>query len=549
MANVVEEFVAVLGWDVDSKELDKFNSQMTDVTSAAKKFIGIVVGATTAVAALVTVTNKQTAVNTNLARSFGISAEATETWGFMLSAIGLEATAVTRLMKDMSVRIGQAAAGIGSAQTIKDAAKAINLEFDTLRKMKPEEQYMAILQAAKDTTDQSVAMAAAQQLGGRQASMIVGYLRTQQGTVEEILEAQARINVQTEEGRMGALRFFYAWDDVGNAISSIKALFSGLVGEGIAPVLEEFNAWVRANRDLIRVEIKKWVEGFLSVLKTLVGVAQWMIDKLRALIDFFGGLNGALRYTAFLFGTWLSLKTLGALSTLLGLTRQLTLAQTLLAARAAATKVAMMGLRAASLGLVALVLEDLYQFATGGESVIGEFNKIIQPMIQEGIDAMQTMVLSAMGYTDEEIEYLKERADLFLTQIPDMLANALDFAMKHVKGFFSFWIDQADQFLSYLGSVYDSIVALMQKATDKVKSGISTVKSLLPDFVVGAGTQPIPSAVTNNTGGSVAVSNQNNITVNQQPGQTGSDIAQEIGKQIAQQSANAVRNNSSGVVY
>ena len=550
---VVEEFVAVLGWDVDPKGLNKFNEQATNLKDIVKKASIAVAGAVTAVTALITVTNKQTAVNTNLARSFGLSAEAAENWGFLLSAIGLEASAVTRLMKDMSVRIGQAAAGIGSAETIKDAAKAINIEFDKLQKMKPEEQYITILQAAKDSTDQATALAAAQQLGGRQAAMIVGYLRQQKGTVEEILEAQARINVQTDEGRAGALRFFYALDDVGNAVSGIKALFSGLVGEGIAPVLELFNEWVRANRDLIRTRVKQWAEGFIKVFKAITGLLKTVVGWIIDLVEFLGGLNKALRLTAILFGMWLSFKVIAALQTLLGLTKGLTIAQGLLAARAAATKVAMMGLRAASLGLVALILEDLYQFVTGGESVIGEFNKIIQPKIQEGISSIQDFLLSAMGYTDKEIEFLKQRADVFLTQLPDKIGNALNFAVKLVKSFFSFWISQGEQLIAFMGRIYDSIVSGMQWAIDKVKSGIQTIKGALPSFVVNAmGGTPTPQPtnnVTNNQGGNVAVSNQNNITVNQQPGQSATDLARQIAKQIGEQSASAVRNNASGVVY
>ena len=372
-------------------------------------------------------------------------------------------------------------------------------------------------------------------------------------SVEEILEAQARINVQTDEGRAGALRFFYALDDVGNAVSGIKALFSGLVGEGIAPVLELFNEWVRANRDLIRTRVKQWAEGFIKVFKAITGLLKTVVGWIIDLVEFLGGLNKALRLTAILFGMWLSFKVIAALQTLLGLTKGLTIAQGLLAARAAATKVAMMGLRAASLGLVALVLEDLYQFVTGGESVIGEFNKIIQPKIQEGISSIQDFLLSAMGYTDKEIEFLKQRADVFLTQLPDKIGNALNFAVKLVKSFFSFWISQGEQLIAFMGRIYDSIVSGMQWAIDKVKSGIQTIKGALPSFVVNAmGGTPTPQPtnnVTNNQGGNVAVSNQNNITVNQQPGQSATDLARQIAKQIGEQSASAVRNNASGVVY
>lgn len=550
---VVEEFVAVLGWDVDPKGLEKFSNQANELKSIVGKAALAIAGAVTAVTALVTITNKQTAVNTNLARSFGISAEAAENWGFLLSAIGLEVSAVTRLMKDMSVRIGQAAAGIGSAETIKDAAKAINLEFDKLQKMKPEEQYIAILQAAKDSTDQATALAAAQQLGGRQAAQIVAYLRTQNGTVEEILANQARINVQTEEGRAGALRFFYALDDVGNAVSSIQALFSGLVGEGIAPFMELFNEWVRSNRDLIRIEIKKWAEGFIKVVKVLGGVLFWIWERVKAIIDLLGGFNKALRLTAFLFASLISLKALGALSSFVALIRSAGIAQGLLAAKTAATKLAMAGLRAVGVGLFALLLEDLYQFLAGGESLIGQLGEKFGPKVGEFLDNTSRMFASWFGITGKKYDLFVQKQLDFLDSIPGFFSKAFDLAGRVVNSFFSFWGNQITQFKDILVSIYDAIVSATQFAIDKVKSGINIIRGLIPNFVVnaigGATPQPSPGAINNNSGGNVAVNNQNNINVTQQPGQSATDLAKQIARQIGEQSANAVRNNTSGVVY
>ena len=185
----IEEFVAHLGWEVDGSELENFNSQLKDTVAFFAKAAAAIAGATVALTAFTVATNRQTSIQTQLAEAYDISAESAENWGFLLGAVGLEANNVIRAAKDLNVRLGQAFSGIGDASTIKDAVKSLGLEFESLRDLKPEQQFRTILQAAKDLDNGQIALAASQQLLGRQGAIVTGFLRDQKGTIEELLIA------------------------------------------------------------------------------------------------------------------------------------------------------------------------------------------------------------------------------------------------------------------------------------------------------------------------------------------------------------------------
>jgi hypothetical protein len=555
---VVEEFIGVLGWEVDKKQLDAFGESVKSVTGTIKKIAGVVTVAVGAIAALTVVTNRQTAVSTKLARSFGVNIEQLENWGFLLSAIGINQNSVLKSAKKLNLNIGNAIGGIGESKAINDAVKSLGLNLKDLSKLAPEEQFEKVLNAAKNSENAQVGVAAATALIGRNAQELVGFLRTQEGSMSEILALQGRMNLQTEQGRQGAIDFIGAMDDSLAVFDSAKALFSGLVGGGLAPMLRMFTAWVAANRDLIQIQIKKWVRTFIDVLKFLLRALGFVFDKIKRIIDLLGGWNKALKMTTFFMAGLVGLRTLTALSSFVALIRAAGVAQAALAVKTGLTNVAMAGLKGVGLGLFALIAEDIWTMINGGDSVVGRLTQKIQP----AFDSFANNILSKFGEINGMT--LDETQKVFSGFVGEVgsLRFLLDNAGQWWAGFFSDifgGIKGVDTNIkTWIADTGNSFNNFFRDMLRNVRDFGKKITSFLPDFVTGGtpnpatpgGSSPVPASpglLNQSNSNKVTINQTNNVT--QQPGQSAGALGAALAGGIGEQVSRAVRNANTGVVY
>lgn len=582
MSVKIEEFVAHLGWEVDSTELKKFKDQVKDTATFFAKVGAAIIGATGALTAFTVATTKQVSIQTRLAEAYGMSAAEVENWGFLLGAVGLEAENVIRAAKDLNVRLGQAFSGIGDANTIKDAVHSLGIEFESLRDQKPEEQFKTILQAAKDLDDQQAALAASQQLLGRQGAIVTGYLRDQEGTIEDLLKAQAEYNFLTEENRDQAKEFIGLWDNTGAVIDSAKASFASYLSEALAPLLKEFLEWVRANRELIKLKIAEWAEKvgrFLEVVFRVLKNGLFVLDKI---IDAFGGLENVLAAVSGIVAGMAIAKLVKAFQILVPLIWSAVKAQ------GAWNLVMQGGKLAGALGLLVLLglaINSLVRFFQGRDSLVGDIGDAIAEQMHVGMEALA-----------EFFGFSKDEFDMWLVRFVDDISDAFGEAWTVVSGFFKEmaaldwgdvadrWMDIWSSFVRWLEGLWDSFVnwltvtvpnqilssfrGMLNKIVSLVKEipligglvgesplksakgGLSAAAATVPQVSPGVlqtinQTRSIQRSVSNVKGATVSVNSP--ITVHQQPGESGEALSRRITKGIRQEFAAAVRDNDTGV--
>jgi hypothetical protein len=464
MAVKIEEFVAHLGWEVDPKGLDSFKSSVSGVVDLFKKVAVAVAGATTALTAFAVVTNKQTSINARLAESTDMSAESLENWTFLLGAIDFNADKVIRTVKTLNDRIGQAASGIGDAATVKDATKALRIEFDELKKQAPEEQFKTILQASKELEDGQIAAAAATQLLGRQGAFLTGFLRDQKGTVEELLIEQAKYNLLTEENREQAKRFVGLWDNFNAVIDSSKAAFAAFLGEALSPLLEEFLEWVKLNREMIKLKIAEWAERAGKFLEVVFRIVQRMVVWVDRLADAFGGLQNII---AFLAGAGIGLFVV----------RMVRMFQTLVPLVWGAVKAygawnlvtkagKLMGV-VGLLVLMGLALNSLVRFFQGRDSLVGDIGEAIAEQMDIGLQALADF----FGFSKDEF-------NLWLVNIVGGVEAAFSRAFEVVVGFF----EEAMNIRSY-DQVLDAWQAAFSMLINSIQDMFKGLVAWLLDFV------------------------------------------------------------------
>jgi hypothetical protein len=601
LATKIEEFVAFLGWEVDSEGLKKFNDQAKDLVTSFAKVAAAVVGATTAVTAFAVVTNKQTSINARLAESIDLSAESLENWTFLLGAIDFNAEKVVRTVKTLNDRIGQAAAGIGDAATVKDSIKALGLEFDELKRKAPEDQLKTILQGAKELESGQEAAAAATQLLGRQGAFMVGFLRDQQGSIEDLLVEQAKYNLLTEEGRESAKAFVGLWDNFNAVIDSAKAAFAAYLGDALSPLLEEFLKFVRENRELIKLRIAEWAERVGRFLGIVWDILRGMWDILNRVVDMFGGLENVLKALAAAGAVVFLTKIVRLLDTLGPLVLEAaTNWQSLLTGLGAKAKLA------GALGLIVLAglaINSLVRFFQGKDSLVGDIGEMIAEQMDIAINALAEffgfskaefdawLVRMVEGFEAAGIAVFdfvstvfNEISELFSTGTWDPILDAYQAMwsslVNSLQGLWSDFVDwfasfipngilnalesissKAREILSKIPGVGGPLASIIEMTQDVADTGVEvgrateqtaprrTAPTPTPTAVQAAALNPILRASIDQSRSATNRTFQiPQINIQQQPGESGEDLGRKIVETLEKEAAGAMRATDTGVI-
>ncbi|MAO24261.1 MAG: hypothetical protein Unbinned3818contig1000_54 [Prokaryotic dsDNA virus sp.] len=271
---IVEELVGILGLDIDeksfkqgAKSLENVKQQYERVASAATKFA--VAGA--ALAGFTVITNKLTAEQENLAASVGISGEALEAYGALAKQAGLNTDNVVDLVEELNNKLGESK-GIEEVTAVKEATAILGLEFEKLRKLKPEEQFFKILDAAKQLEDQQKAVSAADILMGGEANKFIGLLRQQDGSLQDLLDSHFKLNLLTKENRQATIEFNRSFGQFSVILGSATKQLGAFLGRGLKPVIDFVVEWVAENKELSQSIIKVF-SIVLPAALALAGVA------------------------------------------------------------------------------------------------------------------------------------------------------------------------------------------------------------------------------------------------------------------------------------
>jgi hypothetical protein len=529
VATIIEEFIAVLDWDVDDKHVKEFSKQMTGVADLAKKAAVAIAGATAAAVGFAVVTNKQTAINNNLAASVGLSAESFDAWEGLLKQIGFEGEKVIDLVEEMNNKLGEFK-GLGEFTAVEESLQILGLGFKELKDLAPEEQFLKIMSTAKDLRDQQKAVSAVDMLMGGEANRVLGFLRTMDGDLEGILKRRMQMNLLDKEAREGAVRFTAAWSDFTSVLGSLGAQFSGVLGDVLTPFLNVFVDWVATNRELIRTNVRGFVDGIASIIRFTVPLLKsfvgWIMDAVEAL----GGFRSVLRLIGFSLATFSMIKIITGLIAFTKAVQTATVAQTLLNLSVAAIP-ALIALAAVALGLIA---EDIYQFLTGGESVTEKVVDSIVGMWREAVPIVEGYIGDAVSFWADTLGVTKDEVDGFLLSIEDAFKKTAD----------------------AINSFYDFIVRDFEIAiTKSVKflQGIPLIGGLfsgIPTPPSDTALGPSPGAVTNNrTRGDTSVVINSPVEINAASDVDVDRAVRNMHDAIKEAAASAVVSNDTGVVY
>ena len=580
MAVKIEEFVAYLGFEVDASALKEFKKQVKETAIFFKQVATAVVGATAALTGYTIITNKQTRQVAALAESVGITVDAVIALEGLAFALGKDSETVIDLVEEMNNKFGEMK-GLGELTSLQEGVKLLGLEYKNLKDLNPEQQFLTILDAAKELDDQQRAASGVDMIFGGEANKIIGSIRQIDGSLASFIEQRKQLNFLSEEGIEQAKAFSNLWGSVETIAKTVSAEFAALLGQTLKPLLIEFLKFVQENRDLIKVRIAEWAERLGRFLEVVFRILRWGVLVINDVASALGGLENVLALIAGIFAGIGLVKVIKLFETLSPLIDKAVKA--VKALDVATVKMAAKWVAAAALIVLAgLAVNSLIRYFQGKDSLVGDLGVLIAEQMEIGMDALAEF----FGFSKDEFQR-------WLVVTVDIISDVFSTAWKIVSEFFerfasmswsdvfNTWIFIFKSYIEDLRNLWSSfadwlvsviptkILTAFRNMFQQVRSWVSEIPfvgGIVKGGTAAAGAQPVqvPSTAALQTAtqsrdmrrtvnnlskrsGDIYIDAPMSIT--QREGESGEGLARRIETGIRTEFAQAIRDNDTGVDY
>jgi hypothetical protein len=343
----------------------------------------------------------------DMSQRIGVPAEALQQLGFAASQSGSS-------MEDLGTSLGKLARNMDAAKRGSkeqaDAFRAAGVRYkDAAGELRPVEDVFADLADRFATMpDGAEKSALAMRVFGKSGMSMIPLLNEGSAGIAELRKEFVELGGQIDGKTAGELEAF------GDEQDKVKVALAGLRNEMVKellPTLRELTAdllaWVKANRKII-------AQKLAFVIKVLIGV-------LRILAKVVGIVVGALQWFGEHIGVTVAL--LSSLGAALLIFQRASVMAAMKSAAAWALSLLPFILLAAAIFAVILIVQDLWSWITGGDSVIKDLWQAFKTWIAEGITGLLTGAIN--GWVDMFQGFSDTVLGIF-ESIGDAAASVLD---------------------------------------------------------------------------------------------------------------------------
>lgn len=363
----VRELVTVWGFDIDEGPLKKLESNLSNLKKQAKA-VGIQIGLTGAALfgiAKATANAGDEAAAMSEMLDLGVEAYQELAYGAKLANVPVETFNMS--IRQLVNNAGDMMKGTGEA---KDAFRALGVTVrDDNGNMKDTQTLlMEVADGLGRVTNKTQRLKIAQDIfGGRAAKMLLFLKDGRKGVRAYMEEARDLGFVLSQEEAEAADKFNDNLDNTLQLMASIR----NMAGNELIPIITdlflEFRKWVKANREMIKVNVVGTVRGLVWGFQMLYRILKPVLAVFLGIIN---ALGGAERATKLFIGAWAAWNGIQILTSLVGIGKQVFLAAKAFGLLGKAALVA----QAKIFFLITffiLLIDDIVAFSQGRDSVIG----------------------------------------------------------------------------------------------------------------------------------------------------------------------------------
>lgn len=521
--------------------LDKVGRGLTELV----KIAAIAAAAVAAVTAAFIANTLAVAANGDeigkTARALGMSAEEFQKWRAVADKAGISAEKFNVALLTLTRTAAAAAMGTGeAAQAYKDFGIDVKRADGSV---KSQSELLIELAEKYENIENPLERAAALQRIFGEAGAAMGPLLAEgaEGIEEMMQRAEDLGLIMSEEAVRNAEKFTDAMTDVQGVITGIRNRLAMALMPAMTDMLNQFSKWFIANREIINQRIDKFMEDVAAVMEEIP-------KRAKALVDFFGGLERILialttAGTALLTGffstkvlipivTILSglFTILGAIATALGTTLALA---TGLVVTVFGVLLLVLAQLAVLFGGFLLIVEDVYTFLQGGDSVWGRLLERFG-LADKALANFWNTVAAGKEILGAMLDLLLLLGEIFIA----VLAPAIGTVASVLQPLFDLFV----AFVSWLGGgaldVVGFFIERLGDAADVLKAIAGVIEGLAGaagiEISANSSAGAAAGAASTNNSTSNSVNQNNSITVNGagDPGAVGGEVIGQIGQMV-----------------
>lgn len=429
---VLRELITVLGFDVDEAEAAQANKVFDGLKKGALAVVGLTTAATVALGALISETVAAGDEAAKTGKRLGISAEEVQELGFAAERSGVPVAQLNVGIRSLQRRAAEARRG--QKEFAQGFARLGVSVTDANGKLKPTvDLFLEVADGFTKIQDEGERTALAMRVAGDGgAALLPLFLEGAEGI--DALRRRARVLGFVLDNETAA-----AAERLADNFTDLRLIATG-VGRRLAsqflPLVEKITDrtidWFIANRELIDRGIGEVVSLIESGIDALVRFAQIIEENRRFLLILAAVLTAAVLPALLKVAAGYALVALAAI-------------------KAALVAAAPFLLVIALATLIALVIEDVFVFVSGGESAIGNFFEAFQ---REAMKPNAHWTVRVLFFLIKTVKEAIEAVDLFfegffedalrLGGITEALKNMFSVAV-------DFWKDLVLDFGAFLG--------------------------------------------------------------------------------------------------
>lgn len=360
---IVQELAARLGLEVDEQVFDRVTAALTSV-KAGLVGVGAVVGAATfAIAAAVKGTIDQASAVDKASQQIGVGAEAFQEIEYAAARSSVSTEEFTGAMNFLSRTAFAASRG---AEEQSEAFKRIGVNIrDAQGGLKSSDILLAELSDKfSKLPDGTKKSGMAMEIFGRSGAGLIKFLNHgSEGLTEMRARARDLGVVLSGEDVKAGVELGDSIDDLGSAFAGLRNTIAGPLIKDLTLVVKGMTNWVAANRKLLAQPLLKFAAAFKGALK--------LITDHLTLIKF-ALLTAAVAWGIHALAVGANV---GELITLASWYAAVGIGAVVSAAKASAAWLLAAAPFIALAALIVLIADELYTFATGGDSLLGRLIK------------------------------------------------------------------------------------------------------------------------------------------------------------------------------
>ena len=505
---VVRELLCKLGFEADQSKIDKFENSVGNLTKGLALLVTGATAAATAAFGFASSTARQSEEIERSAKLASTGVEEFQKLAYASESFGIQQDKLADILKDTNDKMGdffQTGAG-PLADFFEFIAPKIGVTAEQFKNLSGSDALQLYVSSLEKANLSQAEMTFYMEAIASDSTLLLPLLEKNGEAYKTLAKEAEEYGAILSEDNVKANKEF------SKQLRSLNKMFQSVimsVGNKLIPLFSDLvmkvKDFIARNRELIQSNISGFFDGaiwvvkqFISVLGTLFG---W-IDKIAQLM---GGWSNAIKIVGIAIGVLMALQFVPWIIAAVAAIKALNVAMLL---NPAALMVA--GIVALGTAIV-LLIEDLYQWVQGNESVVGDL-----------IATWFEFVTKFKGYLSDSVEAVKEK-------------------LGQIKGFFVDTFTQIKEFVTNIfKNIWDGITNGISGAFDKIKSYIPDI-SLNP---FSNNPTPTTQSVMGNNGNSSSnvINDNKNINITVPAGTTTEQveaIKNEINKTMTQQYTDA----------